>query len=197
MLLPKWVTENDREAGRTAARLFLAALKGATENRVDAENVEELARDFFGTHALRGALAGKRKILQAINGEVFKAFVLGPEIEKIGIANRIEAGFIWWPVLERAPGDELLWLREREWLEKDGVDDAEDGGIRADPDRQCEDSDDCKPRFLEKLSDGKTELGKHGYSDLKVTMGSTPAARRAGIQHAKIAARARRRLTPR
>ena len=164
MLLPKCVTENDREAGRTAARLFLVALKGATENRVHAENVEELARDFFGAQALRRALAGERKILQAINGEVFKALVLRPEIKKIGTADRIETGFIWRPVLDRAPGDELLWLRERERLEKDGVDHTEDGGIRADPDREREDSDDRKPWFLEKLPDGKAKIGKHGDS---------------------------------
>ena len=53
MLLPKGVTENDRETTGAAARLFFVAPESAAENRMNAQDIKKFARDFFGAQTLR------------------------------------------------------------------------------------------------------------------------------------------------
>jgi hypothetical protein len=55
-------------------------------------------------------------------------------------------------------------LRIRQWAKQDRVNDAEDGGVRADAERERDDRDDGESGILEKLSNGEAKI-THGIAD--------------------------------
>src|SRR5262249_11346566 len=78
---------------------------------------------------------------------------------------------------------ELLRIADRERLETHGVDQFKDRRVRADAQRQRQDSDGSEAGILQKHPHAKTQIVKHyltPYSYLKATNGSTLVARRAG-----------------
>ena len=65
----------------------------------------------------------------------------------------------------RTEGDELVRFGKRERLEQDRVDHAEDGGVRADPERESEDRDDGEARFFDELAQGVAKVVQHNAFD--------------------------------
>ena len=57
--------------------------------------------------------------------------------------------------------DNFFRLREWQRLEQDGVDHAENGGVRADPEGEGDDGDDSKAWILPELSQGEAEIVSH------------------------------------
>ena len=52
-------------------------------------------------------------------------------------------------------------MRERQRLEQERVDHAEDGGVRADPERERQDGDDGEAGMLDELAKAVTDVGHH------------------------------------
>ena len=157
MALPKRVTENHLEAAGTAAGLLIRAGETAAQRGSDPEHVEEFPAHFLSAHALRFLFVNQRETAVAINRHARKAAVLFAEIEEIRIAHRGElgrrSGFV---EIDAADGDEFVRRGKRERLQQDRVDHAEDGGVRANPEREREHGDDGEGRMFDRVGAGRS-----------------------------------------
>ena len=152
MALPKRVTENHLEAAGTAAGLLICARETAAQRGSDPEHVEELAAHFLSAHALRFLFIHQRKSPVAIDRNARKAAVLFAEIEEIRIAHRRKFGrrHGLGPI-DAADGDEFFGRRKGKRFQKYRVDHAENGGVRANPEREGEDSNEGETGMFDQL----------------------------------------------
>ena len=157
VLLPERVTQDHSQSVRTAARFFLIAPENAAEHWTHTENIKKFARDLLRPKTLRRPIARQSQTFPSMNRDFFEAFVLRTEIEKIRITDGIESLRLH-ASIERAKGDQSLRLRKWERLEQNRVNDAEDGGVRANADREREDRDDSETRFFEELAESETNV---------------------------------------
>jgi hypothetical protein len=72
-----------------------------------------------------------------IGGDARQASVLIPIVNEVSERKRILAG----SGTARINPDQLLWLPERELAQQDAIDQTEDRRVRADAERQCDNSD--------------------------------------------------------
>ena len=124
-----------------------------TEGKRDAESGEEVLRDL---HHLSGLVA-----VRAAHGRS-SAFVTG---------NGLEASTLPLPVLNRGNGqaiprsavqrDETVRVREGQRLEEHGVEDAEDGGGRADAERERKDGGGGEAGAVTELAECVTKRLEH------------------------------------
>ena len=151
--LPKSITQDNFETAGSATRLLISARKAATKHRLDAKHVEKLSAHLFSAYALGFLFVNQRKTAVLINRHARKAAVLVAKIEKVGVAHRGES---WRRYglgqIDAAHGREFLRSREWQRLQKDGVDHAKDGGVRTDPEREREHSDQRECGMLDQLS---------------------------------------------
>src|SRR5258706_6112181 len=73
-----------------------------------------------------------------------------------------------------------LRIGKGERPQQDGVDDAEDGGVGADTDRQAEHGDDGETRALEQHPEGKAKIADQGTHGMRALPAGTKAHRLPG-----------------
>jgi hypothetical protein len=178
---PELVPEHDRVADWSPTRRFLFGAKCAPDLWLDAEHIEEVRRDPVPAEALRLRRTGECVRALVVDREMRKAAVVRAEVGEIRHADRVEAGRARIAHIERTEGDELFRLRKRERLQQDGIDDTEDRGVRANPDRQCEHRDDREARRFLQLPKREAKFG-HGRAlwENRAIVGSTRGRRARG-----------------
>ena len=88
-----------------------------------------------------------------MNRHVGEGAVLFAEIEEIGIGKRVrDASWSFSPSIGHTDRGELLRLRERQRLEQNRIDHAEDGSVCADTERQRQRSNGCERRLFKEDS---------------------------------------------
>ena len=60
--------------------------------------------------------------------------------------------------------DQSLGARVRQWSKQDGIDECEDGAVRADAERKREDRDSGHPTPFDEYSRGELNVLKHGWT---------------------------------
>ena len=91
MALPKIVTENDFETAWTAASLLIGAREVAADDRLDPEDIEEIAAAPHIIETSRDASTlAHDHLLVPINRDIGERPIISAEIEVIGIRKRFE-----------------------------------------------------------------------------------------------------------
>ena len=152
MFFPKLIRDDDLESAGAAAGLLVLARKSATHLWLDAHYVEKLRASFYAMQTGRSFVAGQRERLIAIDRDTREGAILVAEIEEVRIGQRAEIRLVFLARVGHADGDELIGLRKWKRFQQDRVDDAEDGGVRADPQREGEDRDDGERGVLDELA---------------------------------------------
>ena len=162
MALPESVTQDNFETAGPATRLLIRTRETAAKDRLDAEHVEEFPAHLLSTHALRSLFVDQRDGAVAINRHARKAAVLFPKIGEVRKAQRVEPGRRYGlGQIDAADGDEFLRRREWQRLQEHRVDHAEDGGVRADPEREREHGDDGERGMLDELAQAVADVVHH------------------------------------
>ena len=111
---PAIVTDNDLQASRSTAGLFIISDKGAPHLGLDAEHVEKFRAGLYAADARRALLARQGKDGIAKSGDAGKGAVLLSQIEEVRVRKSIKIGLSFLARVGHADGDELLRLRERQ-----------------------------------------------------------------------------------
>ena len=148
--MPETVTEN-RER-RTTNAVFLFG-EDAPELRLQADDVEEVRRDDGAGDLLRFAPGQAAQVvgIAARDREMLESGIVAPEVEVVRKCDR-DGALLRTNVL--VEDDEPLGVRIRQRPKEDGVNDAEDRGVRADAERQREDGNKGEAWCFPKLTNG-------------------------------------------
>ncbi len=130
--------------------------------RCDAEHLVEVGGDERRVEPVGVAGSGERHRTGGVAGDLLDAGRLFAEVDEIRIGQR-HIGVRGAAAVDR---DEPRRLRERQWLQRHGVDDAEDRGVDADPETEDDDDERRERRRFDEHSTGQTKVLKHGYSRL-------------------------------
>ena len=130
MSLPHGVAEN---YDVVVSELVFFGKKGATEDRLHAQDREEIARNRSPLKCFRMIAVRERESSEGVDRHLLEGMILVLPVEVVGGRNR-KGGHAWKAFWRRhVPDlDEAIGVLERQWAQKNGVDDAEDGGIRTD-----------------------------------------------------------------
>jgi hypothetical protein len=141
---------------RSLGAVFLRC-KGAAEERLDTEHLREVAGDLespdpIGARGIRDVEAAR----VVIGDRVEQLLILVPAIE-VGMvdADDVEIPF------RRGGVDvgEPLGMREREGPEKEAVDEAEDGNVRGNPEREHRDDERGRAALAQQRAPGVAQIG--------------------------------------
>lgn len=130
--LPQRVGE-DHHAIR--AQPVLLGGESPTQQRRDPEYVEDLCRKRISIQGFRLTRAGKTLLYIVGSSDLGKKVGTLSPILEVGWSDRHDLVPRVMGVT-RPEGDQPVRVRERKWLQKDCLDDAEDRRVRADPQRQ-------------------------------------------------------------
>src|ERR1700730_11999056 len=120
-------------------------------------NTEKRKNVGCGDHpvnALGGALSGEIEAEAADGGDLLKRLVLRLVIEEVGSGK----GCLLQIGLGLPEPDELVRLGIGQCAQEDGVDDAEDGGVRADTKSQSKDGDRSKATAFEQRTEAELDV---------------------------------------
>ena len=138
------------------------------------EDVEVVGRDARGRHALRLASRHRdRRRIAPVTGHRRQRLALPIDVEEVG---RREAAVRIRAAAARQPDDRpAVGVGQRP--QQNAVDDAEDGRVGADAEREGQDRDDRKCRRAEQRANGVTKVIEHGcaYSARNAASGLTSA----------------------
>jgi hypothetical protein len=130
-VLPERVGEDDDVV---LARRLLLGGEPAAEVRANAEELEEAGRDGADRHALGGPGAGQVAGRRRVDGRRLEPLAHLLHVEVLEHREHlVRVGVL---LVDAAEIDEPLGLAVRQRAEEDAADDAEDRGVRADPDRE-------------------------------------------------------------
>ena len=147
----------DDDVVRSQLRLLRG--EGPAEGGLAAQHVEEIERDARAAQALGLAAAGQVESLPAERGDAREGVVLIAEAEIIPRGERElrKSGL----EIALANHHELLGFVEAQRLEQHGVDHREDGGIRADSQRQGQHRNAGEPRVAPQRPKRIPQIPKH------------------------------------
>src|SRR5262245_16058756 len=131
-----------------AARLLFFRQKRAALNRLDAQSLEEICRHRTADNALRLAGASQVERVEHNRRQLFKASALGPVIEEIWRRCRSAIA----PAEFAPTPNQPLGLRKRQRAQKNGVDQAENRRVRADPQAERENGNQSEDGLLRQNS---------------------------------------------
>ena len=172
--------------------------EAATQHRADAKRRKKFRRDAHDLDLLGRTSFADEFAAFAIDGKAREGGDVAAPLVVIGNrrAVALDSGFR----IGVEDCDEPIGFRKGKRTEQNGIDDREDGQVRAEADRDCGERGQREGRSFAKLAKSVAQvvhvlysLGHH--SARSVTMGFTREARRAGIQQAKSAAPARTSVT--
>lgn len=154
--LPQLVT--DHHDIRRAGFRFLRR-ESATEHWRDTEGCEEIAIDRDAIQFLRFTHAGQHRPCAAVGRDRAEAAALRAEIEHV----RQRPGFARIRIVRRRAPDihELLGMWKRQRAQEHGIDDAEDGAVRPNPECERENGDGSETGRLEQHPEGVFEVSDH------------------------------------
>ena len=140
-------------------RFFLFRKKGSAEKRLNAQDVEQIRRDPPTADACSAAVTRDRVGLPVVNVDIDQArFMDGLSIVlevRIGEIADTAASLIG-----GKSGDELVRIRVRKGPYEHAIDEAEESGIRGDPDRKREHRGGCERRPLRERPHRELEIRK-------------------------------------
>src|SRR3954451_6097812 len=144
-------------------RHIVACVQVAADPRFEAEDGEEICARTYSADPLRRAGAVARREIQTFapdECDVRKAALCSSPVTPV----RHTDGSALERVRTFAQFDKVLRLRIRQRPEQNGIDDAEDRGVRTDPEREGKDRDDGEARMLEELANCVTNVAHHNRS---------------------------------
>ena len=153
LFLPEIIAENDH---RLCIRRGIFAGEGAAHQRALAEDAEIILG--HETAGDRGRLfnPGNVIVIVAARGKGFeRSHLLFELAETGGRQGFARAVLLQIPRLHR---EDAIGVRIRQWRHQDGVDDGENGGVRADAEGEREDRDESEARRLPELAKCVTEV---------------------------------------
>jgi hypothetical protein len=143
------------------ARLVLAFGQGAAQNRIEVEDFEEIAGYESAPDALGPFTARQVHALRLKGGELFDRARLVAQVVELQDGNAVAvAGGIG-----REDVDQSFGIMIRQRAQQDGIDDAEDRGVRANAERESENGDDREGRRFQKLTKRIAKIGNHNFGD--------------------------------
>src|SRR4030095_4033014 len=128
--LPKAVADDGHRMGTWSA-IFLRQER-APLDRLDSQDVEVVAGDHFTNYLFNIFRAAKFELLDMISSQSGENFLLFTKNQKVLVST----GFVRTACVADVKFDQSFRLSYGAGPEKDGINDAENGCIRADPDRQ-------------------------------------------------------------
>src|SRR5579871_6238768 len=136
------------------ANFVFARSEESTNHGLHAQQGKKFRRDKLRVEFLRFTQAVEREAGAACDGYRRKAAIVVPPIAEIGIGNRAgsEIG------LALVEHNELLGMRIGNRIEQHGVDDGEEGSVRADAERQSEDGDGGEARTFAQCPSGEARI---------------------------------------
>ena len=150
---------DDRD-GRGAGPAVLGN-EGAAQERRHLQDVEEPGGNNGGVRDERFAAAGDGEIVLLISGQFGEHAVLRAHVLEIHIRNAGEIHSFLRLGLEH--NDELIGRGVRQWLEQNSVDDAEDGGVRADAESEGENRNRGEAEILAHHAERVTRVGDESF----------------------------------
>jgi hypothetical protein len=140
---------------RPAHPVFLLG-EDAAMLRVQPNHFKEIGRDQAALDLLRRPPfeAAQVKRFPARDRKMLEDGIVAPVIKIVWIRN----GDLRLVRVALGQDDQLVGFRIGERLEQDRVDDAKDGGVRANAERERENSDESEPRRLPELAQSVTEV---------------------------------------
>lgn len=151
--LPEGIVQD----GTGVASLFIVIrAEGTPENRIDAEMAKEFTADVDAIGEARVAAIGKVKPGCAPRDDAAEALLLGADLVPLRIG---QIGAAAGPPARSSrtffeiDGDELARVLDRQHFEADGINQFEDGCVRADAEGERCDGHECKNRALPQLPD--------------------------------------------
>src|SRR6266851_2114416 len=134
----------------------------APHQRANAPVIGRIRGNVHGLNIFGEIAIGGGEIPPVHGGDVFERLGLAKLINLRAVQARIlvTAGFIHQPNLHNALGAGV-----REWIDQDGVDDAEDGAGSANPERQREDCGQREAGALAEFAEGVAEIGEQGLHE--------------------------------
>src|SRR6266568_1267193 len=141
---------------KRVSRLVFFRRKGAPQQRLHPQQRKQIAIDAFGRDAFGLALPRKVKLPAAKGGDRFKHLVLTLELDHVRSANRNWVGTGQRNILLQH--DQAVWILVRQGAQDDRVHDAEDGRVRADPERKRERRDSGKAGTAAQLAKAVADI---------------------------------------
>jgi hypothetical protein len=138
-------------------KIVFAGRKGAALGRVDAERRKETGRDSGAVNALRFVRAREVHVKGTVGRQTLEQLALQLPVKIIGGSNRA--------FLSIGDGNKPLQRRQRERVDEESFGDAEDGGVDADAESQCDDGGRRKARVFPKHTQAKAEILQQGFKD--------------------------------
>ena len=132
----------------------LAQLRSWALNTLEKVRGDQTSADLLGRASFKTAELNDSRVTRN-GGEMFKTVFSRFNSPYVGYRN----GNLRLVQIRFSNDGQALRLRIRERLEQNRVDHAEDGGVRADAERQREHGDKSESGRLKELSDGEAEIG--------------------------------------
>ena len=152
-LLPEEVAQN-HDVGR--AGLILLGLKSSSQRGLNAEQIAEIRSHSQSANQVWRAVARKIKVSLASKGNLFEtSAVLPPEFEFFRSHRPLKPFASRFVLIEP---DQAIRIAVGQWSQQDPVDDAEDGGVRSDTERERENSHGAESGVLQQLPEGEPEF---------------------------------------
>ena len=129
------------------------------QNRRDAKDVEVIRRDSVSEDLHRVALVvHHRQVVFCVSCQILDHRAGFDEIPHVGRRHHVALDA---PLLVGRPHpDQFIGLRVGEWVQEDGIDDAEDGRRRANPEGQGQGRDDAETGIAPDGPEGETDIVK-------------------------------------
>ncbi len=145
---PQILAQDD---GRSRTALPVLRKKRAAEERLHFEKREKIARDYNGADDHRLATPRERELVEPLSCQVAESPALLAPILQIQVRSPSGRDSLLRSRLGKV--DELRWIGVRQRFEQHGVDHAENGGIRANAERERQHRDGSKARILTQHAD--------------------------------------------
>ena len=152
--LPEAVSENGRPG---AVRRVLFPGEVASHGRPDAEQWKKIRRHCAGHDSFRRSGPCESHVAATVGGDARRRLALGFDFNERGAAN--EGAGAARPVCAQL--HQLAGFGIGQRPEQDGIDHAEDGGVRADAQREREHGDRGEAGILQQQTEGVAKIVKH------------------------------------
>lgn len=154
-LLPAAVAENNHVI---VTRQLLPLQKIAAQVGADAQNGKEVRADPKSANYLcRLARLGQAGITKRVGADFAAPIHFATQVQVVGGGDTT----LWILRSYAVEPLELLALRVRQWFKEDRIDEAEHGGVSANPETQGNDGQQSKTRAAKERTKRKAKAGKH------------------------------------
>jgi hypothetical protein len=187
-----------QDEDRRCACLVFPRTERAPEDRLHAEDVEEVRRDHTRLHPSRLVLAEQDERHRVVVGDSCEARCLRPVVDDLGVREPRVRDFGQCQRLSEI--EQLLAPLVRQRSKEHAVDDAEDRRVRANAQSERDDRGDGESRTLAKRANREPQIltdAAHGFPPVAFTVARRPYVATLGLDLPHIAERCLRRFARR